>query len=247
MPSRAGGAVQDPPGSRTVALQWFFPLSSIAGASPKQKQGRLSWCRGRDGRAGRAAVPTQGHRQTLQTSPEGQEAPAELALLTHRIFQRTAQPPAQQSRGKAGGSSCTSHQHQDTARDTSALLPSTEQGRRGWGSARGAVGCSQLLWGSSQGQDGGARSGLPNPAVLAHPSSRGTGRIGAGTDRSSENDSVLLCPLPPQAAVQGAKAAVLLLLLLCQLHKHLFQCCLRKAVVLDVEGMFYFFQLGKRM
>lgn len=39
--------------------------------------------------------------------------------------------------------------------------------------------------------------------------------------RSSENDSVLLRPLPPQAAVQGAKAAVLLLLLLSQLHEHL--------------------------
>lgn len=38
---------------------------------------------------------------------------------------------------------------------------------------------------------------------------------------SSENDSVLLRPLPPQAAVQGAKAAVLLLLLLSKLHKHL--------------------------
>lgn len=48
--------------------------------------------------------------------------------------------------------------------------------------------------------------------------------MGAGSDRStrsSENDSVLLRPLPPQAAVQGAKGAVLLLLLLSKLHKHL--------------------------
>lgn len=41
--------------------------------------------------------------------------------------------------------------------------------------------------------------------------------------RSSENDSVFLCPLPPQRAVQGAKAAVLLLLLFSKLDENLEQ------------------------
>ena len=43
------------------------------------------------------------------------------------------------------------------------------------------------------------------------------------TMRSSENDSVFLRPLPPQRAVQGAEAAVLLLLLFSKLHKNLEQ------------------------
>lgn len=41
------------------------------------------------------------------------------------------------------------------------------------------------------------------------------------TVRSSENDSIFLRPLPPQCAVQGAEAAVLLLLLFSKLHKNL--------------------------
>lgn len=53
------------------------------------------------------------------------------------------------------------------------------------------------------------------------------------TMRSSENNPVFLCPLPPQCAVQGTKGAVLLLLLFRKLHKNLGQtkgenapCCL---------------------
>lgn len=189
-----------------------FPLSS----KQVHPQGRL-----RGGSAGGGAG--LGVQEGQQSPPRATARPCKLwgrCSSSHWLCSdtgfscRTAQPPAQQSPGKAGGSSCTSHQHLEMP----VAVPWCPKQTRGrdWGSARGAGGCSQLLRPYCQGQDGGTRSGLPNPAVLAHPSSRSRGRMG-----SSENDSVLLRPLPPQAAVQGAKAAVLLLLLLSKLHKHL--------------------------
>lgn len=79
--------------------------------------------------------------------------------------------PNLQSQGRAAGSSCTSHQVQEMLWQ---CPPAQQRGEEGLGSARAALGCSQLLF---QGQDGGTGSGLPNPAVLAQPSSRSRGRI----------------------------------------------------------------------
>lgn len=105
MPSRARGAIQDPPCSGTVTLQWFSPLSSkqvhLQSRSRDRPAGGGAGSH-RHGCAGQAAVPTQGHGQTLQTTPQGRMLQQRLASLRRRILLKAspASGPAEPREGR---------------------------------------------------------------------------------------------------------------------------------------------------
>lgn len=220
---------------------------------------------------GQAAIPSQRHGGRQDPVSRSHRAGCSNSnwFCSDARFPVRIPTSAQHSQGrKAGGCSCTSHQHQevtDCCGSIFLLKLGNSEGRRNFRSARTTVGMLTAIaaiflrpgWWNvlraskydfpSPSQLGCFPRSYPDVCTEDHHWHNTPAAEQVWTMRSSENNSVFLCSLPPQCAVQGAKGAVLLLLLFSKLNKNLFQCCLRKAVLLDVKGMFYFFQLGKRM
>lgn len=195
-------------------------------------------------RTGSSAHPRA--RPDPANHPTGQDAPAVTG------FAQTQDPPEGQpslwpSRAKGrqvGAPAPATNTRRHLAAMAVPSCPTQTRNREG----RRDLGQSEEQWDAHR-----SCGVIPKARMVGHAQSfqtqlslptlapRSRERIGTGTDmsmRSSENDSVLLCPVPPQAAVQGAQAAVLLLLLLSKLHKHLFQCCLRKAAHFQFHSTF---------
>lgn len=191
---------------------------------------------------GLAATPTEGgrHGKTLQTSPMGWVLQWQLVLL--QFPARRAQPQA----GTAEGGRWVLLQKLPTPGDDrlpwQCLLVQGKaghsEGRRNFWTAGITVGMLAATtalflrpgWWNTLSASNTISLVCPSPDVFHahrdvctkdHHGHETWGAEEMWAVRSSENDPVLLRPVPPQRAVERAEAAVLLLLLLGQLHEHL--------------------------
>lgn len=198
----ARGGVQDPPCSSTGTLQWFSPsllsrciFTAEAGAGA----GMGAQCPPKG--TARPCTPAQRDRMLQQSW-----------LCSQTAFSK-GQPNLWLGRGR---------ERQLGAPAPAVAVPScpksrSSEGSRGWAQQWDAhSSCGVPPKARMVGHAQGFQTQLSLPTQLQEQR-----EDWCWSTRSSENDSVLLRPLPPQAAVQGAKAAVLLLLLFSQLHKHL--------------------------